>query len=70
MNELKLEVRIKFSEKIVSDNDIQEVVSNVLNGLINQVESAGISPKNGDIYTSFIEVFEPFSGAIDEYSVI
>lgn len=70
MNELKLEVRIKFSEKIVSDNDIQEVVSNVLNGLINQVESAGISPQNGDIYTSFIEVCEPFSGAIDEYSVI
>lgn len=70
MNELKLEVRIKFTEKIVSDNDIREIVSNVLNGLINQVNVSGISPKESDAFISYIEVYEPFSGAVDEYFVV
>jgi hypothetical protein len=69
MNDLKLEIRIRFSEKIVSDNDIQEVVSNVLNGLLNQVNELGIAPKESDTYVTFIEVNEPFSGANDEFIV-
>jgi hypothetical protein len=61
---VKLEVNLVFSEKINTDEDIQEIVTNVLNGLVREVD--GI-PENSDVFTMRIEVNEPFSGANDKY---
>jgi hypothetical protein len=60
---LKLELNIRFNEKITSDDDIKEIVENVLQGLVKQVDEEGISPESSiDTYVEYIEVNEPFSG--------
>jgi len=64
---VKLEVNLVFSEKINTDEDIQEIVTNVLNGLVREVNGIGLSPENSDVFTMRIEVNEPFSGANDKY---
>lgn len=61
-NVLKLELNIQFTEKIVSDDDIKEIVNNVLQGMMRQIDEVGISPEKSDVYVSFIEVNEPLSG--------
>lgn len=60
---IKLELNIRFSEKITSDDDTQEICENVLQALITQIDNYGISPKNSDVYVEYLEVNEPFSGA-------
>lgn len=70
MKILKLELNLVFSEKITSDDDIQEIVTNVLNGLVRQTNEIGISPENSDTFIRSIEVNEPFSGVNDECTFV
>ena len=70
MKTLKLEVTIKFSEKVANDDDIKIIVENVLNGLMKQNDEAGISPDGSDGYVEMIEVNEPFSGISTDISYV
>jgi hypothetical protein len=70
MKTLKLELNLVFSEKITSDDDIQEIVTNVLNGLVRQTSEIGISPENSDTFIQSIFVHEPFSGVNDECTFV
>lgn len=63
---IKFEVNIRFSEKITSDDDIQEIAKNILEGLMRQIDEKGISPIVSDTFVEFIEVNEPFSGINEE----
>ena len=67
---LKLEVNLKFSEKITNDDDIQQIVSNVLSGIMKQNDEQGISSQYSDTFVEFIEVSEPYSGVSDEISYV
>jgi hypothetical protein len=64
MREITFEVTLRFSSKITSDEQIKEVQQNVLNALINQADTAGLSPEMGDAFTTDIKVFEPFTQVI------
>lgn len=60
---IELTVKIKFTEKIVTDEELQEVVDNVSEALSTQIENVGIAPENSNAITSRFEVFERHSGA-------
>ena len=67
---LKLEINIRFSDKITSDDDMQEIVENVLEGMMKQIDEKGISPENSDTYVERLEVNEPYSGANTDISYV
>ena len=53
---LKFTVEVDFSDKIVSDNDIAEIVDNITTGLIEQTNTSGLSPMDSDAFTCAIRV--------------
>ena len=56
-------VELEFSEKIVNDNEIQEIADNIGNALVHAVNTAGLAPEISDGYTEHIRITEQFSGA-------
>ena len=67
MRNLKLELFLEFSEKITSDDDIQEIAQKVVNALVNEANTGGIAPDNSDAFTTTISVYEPFSITVVEH---
>jgi len=53
---LKFTVEIEFSDKIVSDDDIAEIVENITTGLVEQANSIGLAPIDSDAFTCAIRV--------------
>ena len=53
---VKLSVEIEFSDKVISDTDIEEVVNNVMDGLIDRANHHGIAPIDYDVFTKAIKV--------------
>lgn len=64
---LTFTVHVTFAEKIVDDNEVQEVCQNIANALYQQVENEGLAPDNSDNYTKRIVVGDGF-GAHAEYA--
>jgi len=58
-----LTIKIRFSEKIETDEELQEIVDNVSEALNVHIESVGLAPKNSDAITTRFEVMEQHSGA-------
>lgn len=49
-------VELEFSDKVTSDNDIQEVAMNVASALIAQSNNEGLAPDESDAFTTGITV--------------
>jgi hypothetical protein len=50
-------VELEFADKIVSDSDIEEIGINILDSLVNNIESGnGFAPENSDTYTVSIKI--------------
>ena len=58
-----LTVRLKFSEKIITDEDYLEIVDNVGDAIDNQIQNIGIAPIESDVLTDVVEITEQYSGA-------
>ena len=53
---LDLNLRLKFSDKIYTDDDVKEIVENVVAALEHKVEVDMLTPENCDAYTEEITV--------------
>ena len=53
---VKLSVTLEFSDKVTSDEDINDIVNNVMDGLIEQTNHEGLAPLDGDVVTKSINV--------------
>lgn len=49
-------VVVEFSDKIVDDNEIQEVANNIAEGLKLQAHGEGLAPEDSDAYTESVAV--------------
>jgi hypothetical protein len=58
-----LTVKLKFTDKIVSDEEYQEIVDNVTEGIHYQIEKVGVAPEESEALTAYFEVSEKYSGA-------
>ena len=56
MAKLIYTVVVEFHDKIVDDNEINEVGEKILNGLVRQVNNEGLAPENSETFTKSIEV--------------
>lgn len=53
---LTFTIDLEFSDKITSDKDIEEIAQNIERAIRNDMDGVGISPQNGDAYTTDIIV--------------
>lgn len=53
-------VELEFESEIVSDEDIFEVMTNILESLVHTTNTANIAPKYSDTYTTKITVSNNF----------
>lgn len=67
MKTLLLNLKINFSEKISTDDDILEVMNGIKSAIINQVNTTGLAPESTDGYTSSIVISELFSNTTIEH---
>lgn len=56
MRELKFIVTLTFADKIVDDNEIQEVAENIANALKHEADTHGLAPEASETYTEKINV--------------
>jgi hypothetical protein len=49
-------VVVEFHDKVVDDNEVKEVAQNILTGLVDQVNTAGLSPEDSETFTKSIAV--------------
>ena len=56
MGKLIYTVVIEFHDKVVDDNEINEVGEKILNGLVQQVNNEGLAPEDSETCTKSIEV--------------
>jgi hypothetical protein len=61
MKTLKLILEIEFSEKINTDEEINEVAENVRKALVHAVDTSGLSPEGSDAYTKEISITCPYN---------
>lgn len=59
---LNLEVKLNFSDKIVSDDDIKIIINNVANAIQLKSLEDSITPYEIDAYTKLITVSCPLNG--------
>lgn len=53
-------VKLTFSEKMTSDEDIKEIAQNIAESLKHTSHTAGLAPDGADGYTTEIEVTPQF----------
>lgn len=59
---VKFQVEIVVSDKITSDDDLNEMSQNIANAIANDCRNGnGITPNNGDCYTQIVYVKEWYS---------
>ena len=56
MKKLSFTVTIGFADSVNDDNEINEVATNILNGLIKQVNHEGLTPEESDTFTKTIQI--------------
>ena len=56
MKNLKFVVEVNFEDHIYDDNEINEVASNILKGLVNQVNHEGITREQSETFTKSIYI--------------
>ena len=61
MRTIHLDVKIRFTKKMVSDEDLQAIVNNVLDALVRQTNEVGLAPDGSDASTKSIAVDEKYS---------
>lgn len=57
MRKLTFTVTVEFEDKIVSDNEIQEVADNIADAIIEKANGYGLAPEASETYTKHVEVF-------------
>jgi hypothetical protein len=60
MKKHKFNVELEFDSKIVSDEDIFEIMTNILDSLVHTANTANIVPYLSDNYTTKITVSNDF----------
>lgn len=53
---LKFEVSIVFSEEISNEYSIYNIAENIARAIKNEANGEGIAPKDGEVFTQFVEV--------------
>ncbi len=61
MNEITFEVKIRFSGKLNSDEEILEVQKHVMESLVYMSDTAGLTPDESVVYSVNVQVFEPLT---------
>ena len=56
MKKLSFTVTIGFADSVNDDNEINEVATNILNGLIEQVNHKGLTPEESETFTKTIQI--------------
>ncbi len=56
MNTQRFIVEIVSSEKIIDDNDIDEMAQKIANAIVDGVNGQGICPEDSDAYTKIVYV--------------
>ena len=56
MKKLSFVVTVEFADSLYDDNEINEVATNILNGLIEQVDHKGLAPEESETFTKNIQV--------------
>jgi len=59
---IRLTVNLTFSEKVVTDEDMQEIVNNVGEAIDYQIQKIGVAPEESDVLTDVVEVMNHFQG--------
>lgn len=55
--DLVFRVEITFADKVVSDDEVNEVAQNIMRALESEVNSGiGLAPENSDTYTQHIRI--------------
>ena len=70
MRTIHLDVKIRFTDKMVSDEDLQDIVNNVLDALVRQTNEVGLAPDGSDASTKSITVDERCSNATAKHIFI
>jgi hypothetical protein len=67
---LRFTVEVEFEDKVVDDNEINDVADSILSGLVNEVNTGGgLAPVDSETFTKEITVSKQVVNPIDEYSV-
>ena len=61
MKKLTLVLNLEFSEKINTDEEINEVAENVRKALVHAIDTAGLSPENSDAFTTGFSITCPYN---------
>lgn len=61
MKTLTLTLNLTFSEKVSTDEDINEIAENVRKAIAHAVDTAGISPEGSDGYLEEFSITCPFN---------
>jgi len=56
MSKLIYTVVVEFQDKVVDDNEINEVAQNILTGIVDQVNTAGLAPEDSETHTTRVAV--------------
>jgi len=56
MKNVTFTVAVNFKDSINSNEEIKKVIENALEGLIEQVNHAGLAPETSETYTTKIEI--------------
>jgi len=70
MRTIHLDVKIRFTKKMVSDEDLQAIVNNVLDALVRQTNEVGLVPDGSDASTKSIMIDEKYSNATAKHIFI
>jgi hypothetical protein len=69
MKTIKITVEITFSEEIINNKDIKEVVTNVHEGLIKTLNDSWLAPCDEETITEQIVTIEPITNTKLTYDV-
>ena len=70
MRTINLDVKLRFNQKVTSDEEIQVIMDNVLAAIKNQEGIAGVLPDAGDNYVKSVEVGHKFLGESVKFNFI
>lgn len=61
---------LKFSDKVVSDEEIREIAQNIANGIKTQIDGSGMAPEDSDAFTEEFSVKHQFLDEVIEIKMI
>lgn len=71
MKRLTFSVSLTFSESVETDAEILEVMKKLKSALVHEVDAGmGLAPDDSDLFTTKIEIAEPYSQTRDEYNFL